>query len=131
MLTVETKKELLAIIDNIAELEKRKNEIKQQEYDVRDRLNFIRAKDLVQIAVGKDSKERLIYPSEQVREAALVIALDQNSEYRTLRDKLRLLENKLQEITVEHHRMTDRKALLMLEAGIVTSMPNEPTPPGE
>ncbi len=131
MLTAETKKELLAIIDNIAELEKRRNELKQQEYDVRDRINFIRAKDLVQIAVGKDSKERLIYPSEAVREAALVIALDQNSEYRTLRDKLRLLENKLQELSIEHRRLSDRKALLMLEAGIVTSVPNESTPPGE
>ncbi len=131
MLTAETKKELLAIIDSIAELEKRRNELKQQEFDVRDRINFIRAKDLVQIAVGKDSKDRLIYPSEQVREAALVIALDQNSEYRTLRDKLRLLENKLQEITIEHHRFSDRKALLMLEAGIVTSMPSEPASPGE
>ena len=131
MLTAEIKKELLTIIDNIAELEKRRNELRQQEYDVRDRINFIRAKDLVQIAVGKDSKERLIYPSEQVREAALVIALDQNSEYRTLRDKLRLLENKLQEITIEHRRLFDRKALLMLEAGFVSSMPNEPTSPGE
>ncbi len=131
MLTAETKKELLAIIDNIAELEKMRNELKQQEYDVRDRINFIRAKDLVQIAVGKDNKDRLIYPSEGVREAALVIALDQNSEYRTLRDKLRLLENKLQEITIEHRRLSDRKALLMLEAGIVTSLPNEPASPGE
>ncbi len=131
MLTAETKKELLAIIDNIAELEKRRNELKQQEYDVRDRINFIRAKDLVQIAVGKDNKDRLIYPSEGVREAALVIALDQNSEYRTLRDKLRLLENKLQELTIEHRRLSDRKALLMLEAGIVTSLPNEPASPGE
>ena len=119
MLTGETKTELLSIIDKLAELEKRKNEIKQQEYDVQDRINVIRAKSLVEIAFGRDIKEKPLYPSEQVREAALVVALDKDSEYRTLRDKLRLLENKSQEILIEHNRLSDRKALLMFEAGLV------------
>ncbi len=119
MLTGETKTELLSIIDKLAELEKRENEIKQQEYDVQDRINVIRAKNLVEIAFGRDNKEKPLYPSEQVREAALVVALDKDSEYRTLRDKLRLLENKSQEILIEHNRLSDRKALSMFEAGLV------------
>ena len=105
--------------DKFAELEKRENEIKQQEYDVQDRINVIRAKNLVEIAFGRDNKEKPLYPSEQVREAALVVALDKDSEYRTLRDKLRLLENKSQEILIEHNRLSDRKALSMFEAGLV------------
>lgn len=121
MLTGETKTELLSIIDKLAELEKRENEIKQQEYDVQDRINVIRAKNLVEIAFGRDNKEKPLYPSEQVREAALVVALDKDSEYRTLRDKLRLLENKSQEILIEHNRLSDRKALSMFEAGLVAT----------
>ena len=120
MLSHETKTELLAIIDKLAELEKRKNEIRQQEYEVRDRINVIRAKNLVEIAFARDDREKPLYPSEQVREAALVVALDKDAEYRTLRDKLRMLEDKLQEILIEHSRLSDRKALLMFEAGLTS-----------
>jgi hypothetical protein len=120
MLNAETKKELLTIIDEIAGLEKRRNEIRRQEFDLRDRISTIRAKNLVDIAVVKDNKEKPIYPNEQVREAALVVALDKDSEFKTLRDKLRTLENTLQDISIEHIRLSNRKALLMFEAGLVS-----------
>jgi hypothetical protein len=106
MLNAETKKELLTIIDEIAGLEKRRNEIRRQEFDLRDRISTIRAKNLVDIAVVKDNKEKPIYPNEQVREAALVVALDKDSE--------------LQDISIEHIRLSNRKALLMFEAGLVS-----------
>jgi len=119
MLSAELKTELLSIIDKLAELDKRRNEIREQEFQVRDRINVIRAKNLVEIAFAKDNKDKPLYPSEQVREAALIVALDKDSEYRTIREKLRMLENKLQEIVIEHVRLSDRKALLMFEAGLV------------
>jgi len=125
MLNAETKIELLSIIDQLAELERRRNEIRQQEYELRDRINVIRAKNLVEIALAKDSKDKPIYPSEQVREAALVVALDKDAEYRTLGDRLRTLESKLQEISIEHARLSDKKALLMFEAGL-TSLTSSP-----
>lgn len=131
MLNAETKNELLSIIDRLAELEKRRNEIRQQEYEVRDRMNVIRAKNLVEIAFARDNKEKPIYPSEQVREAALVVALDKDSEYRTLRDKLRMLESKLQEISIEHFRLSDKKALLMFDAGLVSPPASEAITPVE
>lgn len=131
MLSAETKGELLAIIDKLAELEKRRNEIRQQEYEVRDRINVIRARNLVEIAFARDNKEKPLYPSEQVREAALTVALDKDTEYRTIRDKLRMLENKLQEISIEHVRLSNRKALLMFEAGLVSPLSPETAIPIE
>lgn len=119
MLSVESKTELSLIIDNIAELEKRRNEIREQEYQIRDRMAVIRAKNLVEIAFAKDNKEKPLYPSEHVREAALTVALDKDSEYRTLREKLRMLENKLQEISIEYERLSNRKALLLIDSGLI------------
>jgi beta-N-acetylglucosaminidase len=131
MLNPETKSELLSIIDKLAELEKRRNEVKEQQYQVRDRINVIRAKNLVEISFAKDNKEKPIYPSEQVREAALIIALDKDMEFRSLREKLRASENKLQEILIEHGRLSNRKTLLMFEAGLVTPPSSEPVFPAE
>jgi hypothetical protein len=127
MLNTETKIELLSIIDKLAEMEKRRNEIRQQIYEVRDRMSAIRAKNLVEIALARDRKDKPIYPTEHVREAALVLALDKDAEYRTLRDKSRMLESKLQEISIEHARLSSKKALLMFEAGFGTPPASEPT----
>jgi len=131
MLSSESKSELLSIIDKLAELDKRRNEIREQEYDSRDRINVIRATNLVKVAFAKDNKDKPLYPSEQVREAALTMTLDKDTEYRTLREKLRMLENKLQEILIEHTRLSNRKALLMFEAGMVLPPSSEPHMPVE
>jgi hypothetical protein len=131
MLSAESKSELLSIIDKLAELDKRKNEIREQEYDSRDRISVIRATNLVRVALSKDNKDKPLYPSEQVREAALTMALDKDTEYRTLREKLRMLENKLQEIMIDYTRLSNRKALLMFEAGLVLPTASEARAPIE
>ena len=118
MLSLETKTELLTIIDKLAGLEKERNEIKQKSLSSRDKIDLIRAKKLVEIAFAKDDKEKPLYSNEPVREAALILFLDKEPDYRTLRDELRTLENQLQEISIEHVRLSNRKALLMLEAGL-------------
>jgi hypothetical protein len=131
MLSPDIKAELLEIIDKLAELEKRTNEIRQQESETRERISVIRAKNLVEIAVAKDSKEKSLYPSERVRDAALTVALDKDTEYRTLRENFKILENKLQEIYIEQGRLSDRKALLMLDAGLVKPSSSETSIPIE
>ena len=127
MLSAETKTELFTIIDKLAELERRRNEIKQHQYEVRDRINVIRAKNLVEISFGKDDKNKPLYPSQQVRDAALVVVLDDDAEYLTLRDKLRMEDSKLQEISIEHARLSNRKTLLMFEAGLNSSPEQTPS----
>jgi hypothetical protein len=119
MLNSETKTALLEMIDKLAGLEKERNEIKQKELLARDKLNLIRAKKLVEIAFAKDNKERPLYSNEQVRDAALILFLDKEPEYCSMRNELRLLDARLQEISIEHQRLYDHKALLMFEAGLV------------
>lgn len=114
----EIKAELLTIIDRMADLDNRRNEVKEQEQQVRERINVIRAKNLVEIAFARDNKEKSLYPSEGVREAALTVALDRDAEYQSLRERLRTLDRDLQEILVERERLSNRKTLLMFEAGI-------------
>jgi len=121
MLTSQTKTELLELIDKLAGLEKERNQIKQKELLARDKLNLIRAKKLIEIAFARDDKEKPLYSNEPVREAALILFLEKEPEYCSLREELRQLDAKLQEISIEHQRLFDRKTLFMFEAGLANS----------
>jgi len=118
MLSAEIKTELLTIIDKLAKLERRRHEIQQQGNKVRDRINVINAKNLVEISFGRDDRNKPLYPSQQVRDAALVVVLEEDAEYLTLRDKLRMQDDKLKKISIKHIRLSNRKTLLMFEAGL-------------
>ena len=131
MLTSEIKAELLVMIDNLAGLEKQRCEIRQKELAARDKLSLIRAKKLIEIAFARDDKDRPLYSNEGVREAALILFLDKEPEYIALRDETRLLEAKLQELSIEHQRLYDHKALLMFEAGLANPTMREPGLPAE
>lgn len=125
MLEPQTKTELLSMIDKLAELEKERNQIKQKELLVRDKVNLIRAKKLIEIAFARDDKDRPLYSNEGVREAAQILFLEKEPEYCSLRDELRQLEAGLQEISIEHQRLYDHKALLMFEAGLASGQAHE------
>ncbi len=126
MLSSETKAELLTMIDKLAELEKERNTIRQKELLARDKSNLIRAKKLIEIAFARDDKDKPLYSNEGVREAALILFLEKEPEYCSLREELRTLEAKLQEISIEHQRLYDHKALLMFEAGLANGSFREP-----
>jgi hypothetical protein len=131
MLSSEIKAELLLMIDNLAGLEKQRCEIRQKELAARDKLSLIRAKKLIEIAFARDDKDRPLYSNEGVREAALILFLDKEPEYIALREETRLLEAKLQELSIEHQRLYDHKALLMFEAGLANTTMREPGLPAE
>src|SRR5512140_2311620 len=118
MLDSQIKNELLDMIDRLAELDKQRCEIRQKELASRDRLSLLRAKKLIEIAFARDDKDKPLYTNEGVREAALILFLDKEPEYTALRDETRRLEAKLQELSIEHQRLYDHKALLMFEAGL-------------
>ncbi len=125
MLNAQTKTELLDLIDKLASLERERNEIRQKELLARDKLNLMRARKLIEITFAKDDRDRPLYSNEQVREAALTLFLDKEPEYHSLRDELRQLEARQQEISIEHQRLYDHKALLMFEAGLMKETARE------
>src|SRR5512138_246057 len=125
MLNAQTKTELLDMIDKLAGLERDRNAIRQKELLARDKSNLIRAKKLIEIAFARDDKDKPLYSNEGVREAALILFLEKEPEYCSLREELRGLEAKLQEISIEHQRLYDRKALLMFEAGLASGSMRE------
>ncbi len=126
MLNAQTKTELLTMIDTLAGLEKDRNQVKQKELLARDKANLIRAKKLIEIAFARDDKDKPLYSNEQVREAALILFLEKEPEYCSLREELRQLDARLQEISIEHQRLYDRKSLLMFEAGLANGTMREP-----
>ncbi len=107
-------------------MEKDRNALRQKELIARDKLNLIRAKKLIEIAFARDDKDKPLYSNEPVREAALTLFLEKEPEYCSLRNELRQINANLQELSIEHQRLYDRKALLMFEAGLGNGSMREP-----
>ncbi len=125
MSDAEAKKELLSIIDQLAELTKKQNEIRDQEFELRDRISLIRSKHFVEITMSTNDKGKPTYPNERVRQAALTVALNDDAEYKDLATKLRIMDKVLQDVAVEFTRLSSRKALLLAVAGISNSLSTE------
>jgi len=118
MPNTEIKNELLGIIDKIAELEIKQNEIRDRGIEIRDQLNVIRSKHFVEITLATNDKGKPLYPNERVRQSALTIAMDVDAKCKDLVTRLRTTDKELQEIVIEIGRLSSRKVLLMGEAGI-------------
>ncbi len=117
-MTEGARKELSEIIDAIADLARKSHEIRKEEMKIRDRTSVIRAKLLIDIATAKDERGKPIYSNQHLREAALTLGLDENEEYKRLRERLRELDDEDRVLAIEHRRLLDRRTLLMIEMGL-------------
>ena len=111
------RKEYLALLDQIAELERKKLKLEKEQETVRDRQRIIHSELLLEINMAKDEKGKPIYSNEHLRRAALHLKLEEHEEYLELRKKSRLIEHERREIYIEYNNLIDRKQLLMFELG--------------
>ena len=115
----EIKKELSELIDNITDLSKKRQTIHKEQQQIRDKINIIRAKLIIDIGTAKDDRGKPVYSNEQLRNAALILRLDENGEYQQLKERLRELNNEDQELVIDYNRLVDRRLLLLVEVGVV------------
>jgi hypothetical protein len=114
----EARRELSETVDRIADLARKRHEIRKERDKILDRTGVIRAKLIIDIATTEDDKGKRIYSNQQLRKAALTLRLDENEEYQRLRKKLRELDYEQEALAIEHNRLVHRKALLELEMGM-------------
>jgi hypothetical protein len=120
--------EYMALLDQIAELQRRKLSVEKQKQKLRDRIHIIRAKLTIEIGTAKDNKGKPVYSNESLRDAALTLKLEEHSEYSTLRDQLRRHDGEVSDIVIEYNKLVDQKYLLMTELGISSESEGEKYP---
>lgn len=118
-MTEEAKKEFLEITDRLADLEKKRYEIRRERGLTSDRVSVIRAKLMIDIAKARDEKGKPIYSNENLRRAALTLQLEESEEYQRLKKRLRDLDDELATLAIEYKRLEARRGLLALEMGLI------------
>ncbi len=117
----ETRKKLLKLIDQVADIERKRLDIRRERESIFERTRVIRAQLVLDIASARDDRGRPRYPNEQTREAALTLKLAEHEEWRRLSDRLRKLYEEDDLLAIEHNRLADRKAVSMMEMGLAAS----------
>jgi hypothetical protein len=118
----------LALIEQIAELQRRKLALQKKQKKLQDRIRKIHAELLLEIGTKKDEKGKLVYSNEHLRGAALILRLDEHQDFLDLLEKRRSLDHEISEIAIEHNKLVDRKNLFMAELGISTEFDSEKYP---
>ena len=108
---------MLEIVDQIANLKKKMHEIAQKRRKIWDRTSVIRAQLIIDIAKAKDEKDKPIYSNSKLREAALTLRLKDDEGYQGLLERSRELDEEQEALVIEHNRLVDQKAILMMEMG--------------
>ncbi len=118
-MTSDAKQRLAELIDELAELSKRRHALQRKRRKILLRTRLIRAALVIEIAKAKDEKGKPVYSNEQLREAALTLQLEKNDEYRRLRAERLELEDQDEELIIESNRIVDQKLLLFAELGLL------------
>ena len=129
-MTSDAKQRLAELIDELAELSKKRHALHRKRRNILDRTRLIRAALVIEIAKAKDEKGKPVYSNEQLREAALTLQLEKNDEYRRLRAERLELEDQDDELITESNRIVDHKLLLFAELGLLLQPDADETPFG-
>lgn len=111
-MTEKAKEEVLDIVDQMANLEKKIRELGRQRDEVQAEMQLIRARILLEVAKEKDERGKAVYSNEKLRQAALTVRLAEHNEYQTLRGKQRSLRDQHDDLLIELKRLSERKNVL-------------------
>ena len=117
-MTQETRKDLLQVIEGIADVDRKRLKIRRERDNILDRTRVIHAQLVLDIASAKDESGKPLYSNEQARQAALTLRWAENEDSQRLTKRQRELYEEDDSLAIEHNRLIDRKELLMLELGL-------------
>ena len=113
----DVKRELLEIVDRIAQIATQIDKIQNEQARMRDRLVVMRAELVIDIAAAKDERGKPLYSNEKLREAALTLRLAEHEGFQELVERRRALNDQVKTLAIENNRLVDRKEVLMIEMG--------------
>lgn len=116
-MTEDIKKEVYEMTDRIATLSRKRQNARNQQKQISDRVSLIRARLVVEIATARDHRGKPTYSNQQLRNAVLTLRLHENQEYQGLAKRLSELDDLDKTLSIELKRLSDRRALRMLDIG--------------
>lgn len=122
--------ELLKIVDEIAELDRKRRKLNNRIREIIERTGVIVARVELDIAMLTDENGKRIYSNEGMRRAERTLRLGEHEEYQKLKQNRKELEDEQGEIIIEYNRLVYRRLILMLAMGLdpdsfSTSLPDE------
>ena len=111
-MTEETKEELLNLVDQMAALDKQSREVGRKLGEIREKIQLIRARLLLEIAQERDERGKPIYSNEKLREAAVTVRLAEHDEYQVLHEREKALRREHEDLLLELRGLAGRKELL-------------------
>ena len=105
--------ELLNLVNQIADLDKKVREIDRQRNEIREKMRLIRARVLLEVAQEKDERGKIVYSNEKLRQAAVTVRLAEADEYQALRSEERALVAEHDGLVNELRRLSEQKEIWM------------------
>lgn len=119
--------DLLQLVDQIADLDRKRRHLSKQVFEIRDKMNPIVSRIELDVAMATDDKGKRIYSNQGMRRAERTLRLENHQEYQWLKRKLRDLQNEEDMVGIEYNRLVQRRQILMLAIGLDTdSIPSFP-----
>jgi hypothetical protein len=112
-----TKKELLQIIDEMADLQKKQTRLDDERRELYDKISVMEARYILDIAKETDEHGKRIYSNQKMRDAAFIIRLSENTEHQRLRDIINGLDTEIGNAFIELARLQNRKMILLSTIG--------------
>ena len=99
----------------MAALDKESREVGRKLGEIREEIQLIRARLLLEIAQERDERGKPIYSNEKLREAAVAVRLAEHDEYQALHEREKALRREHEDLLLELRRLAGRKELLMAD----------------
>lgn len=113
------KNKLAELLRRQRELEKRLRAIREKSDAIIKEIALISAKHTVAIGTMKDEKGKPLYPTQEIRRAALTVALAEDEEHQALKAKLQELLSGVDILEEQLHDLESERELRLLEAGLI------------
>ena len=112
-----TKKELLLIVDQMADLQKKQTRLDDERGELYDKISVIEARAILDIAKEADEYGKRIYTNQKMRDAAFIISMSENADYQRVRDLINELDTEIGNAFIELARLQNRKMILLSTVG--------------
>jgi hypothetical protein len=112
-----TKKELLQIIDQMADLQKKQTRLDDERRELFDKIAVSEARHVLDIATEHDEHGKRIYTNQKMRDAAFILRVSADSEHRSLRELINGLDTEIGNAFIELARLQNRKMILLSTVG--------------
>ena len=112
-MVAEEKAAIQGIIERVADLKRKRVELRQERREHEDRVVVFQARTRASVVTATDAKGRARYTNEQTRQAALDLKLQEHKDYQRLRKQIRESEDEEALLAIEIERLVSTQRLLM------------------